>query len=99
MTWHLNQVLQTFDHQIDDLSNTTLTQSFIFQLVSNDLYEWVVYVPMTIPNQETRQHTVKEILCQHCIHVDASENNFLASIAIPDAWIHCGHRSICTLYL
>ena len=52
--WHLNHVLQRFDLQIDDLSNATLMQSFIFQLVSNDLYEWTVYVARTIPNQQAQ---------------------------------------------
>ena len=43
MAWHLIQVLQRFDNQIDDLSNATLTSSFIFHLVPNDLHVWAVY--------------------------------------------------------
>jgi hypothetical protein len=39
MACHLIQALQRFDHEAIDLSNATLTQTFIFQSVSNDLYD------------------------------------------------------------
>ncbi|XP_006825402.1 nuclear pore complex protein Nup98-Nup96-like [Saccoglossus kowalevskii] len=94
LSWHLYQVLQAIDYtHISEQQSAMLQCNFASHLESIGMWHWAIFVLLHIQDNTRREHSVRNLLCQHCTLSNDEENErkedlLVNKFRIPREWIH-----------